>query len=127
MILNLSKGRISFKMKYDEGELIGRKIGEQVELTKEPLEGYVIEIRGGSDKDGTPMVPFVEGASKKRVLLKKGDIGINTKEKGFKKRKSVHGNTISDNIVQVNAKVIKEGKMKFEEVKEKYQEKTEKE
>ncbi len=68
-----------------------------------------IKITGGSDKSGVPMRPDIHGAVKKYVLLTKG-VGLRNAKKGERKRKLVRGNTISDEIYQINA-VLLEGSL----------------
>ena len=82
--------------------LVGRKIGESVDGTPMGLSGTMV-ITGGSDKAGFPMRGDVQGGGKKYVLLTRG-VGLKI-EVGSKKRKLVRGNTISEEIYQVNAKM----------------------
>lgn len=83
--------------------LVGRKIGEAVDGTPMGLSGEMV-ITGGSDKAGFPMRGDVQGAGKKYVLLTRG-VGLKTEIEGGKKRKLVRGNTISEEIYQVNARM----------------------
>ena len=83
--------------------LVGRKIGEVVDGTPMGLSGMMV-ITGGSDRAGFPMRGDVQGGGKKNVLLTRG-VGLNAKAKGGKKRKLVRGNTISEEIYQVNARI----------------------
>lgn len=85
--------------------LIGRKIGEAVDASSVGF-GKII-ITGGSDKAGFPMRPDVLGGGKKYVLMTAG-VGFNSKTGGVKKRKLVRGNTITEEIYQVNAKKVEE-------------------
>ncbi len=88
----------------DEAEsLVGKEIGETIDASIVDEEGE-LRIIGGSDEDGFPMRPGVEGQERKKVLLKEG-VGYDPKEDGEKRRKNVHGNVISRQIVQVNAKL----------------------
>ena len=48
--------------------------------------------------------------TKRRKLLLSGGIGYVSRRKGIRKKKSVRGNKIGDNIVQVNLRVLKVGK-----------------
>ena len=77
------------------------------------LEGK-IKITGGSDKSGVPMRVDVLGAARKRVLIPKG-VGLQQTEKGLRKRKILRGNTISEEIYQINSKY--DGEIKVEEPK----------
>ncbi|MHA1238528.1 MAG: 30S ribosomal protein S6e [Candidatus Odinarchaeia archaeon] len=95
--------------------LIGRKIGDKISGDLIGLPGYELEITGGSDKDGFPMRPDVQGAVRKRVLLQSPP-GFKPKRDGERRRKIVRGNIISDEIVQINSKVVKKGKKPLEEL-----------
>lgn len=86
--------------------LVGRKIGEIVDGTLMGLSGKMV-ITGGSDKAGFPMRGDVQGGGKKYVLLTQG-VGLKTGVEGGKKRKLVRGNTISEEIYQVNAKMAED-------------------
>ena len=85
--------------------LIGKKIGETINGTIVGLAGKSLIITGGSDVDGFPMRRDVHGGVKKGVLLSSGT-GFKPKRKGSRIRKAVRGNTITDNIFQINLKVI---------------------
>ncbi len=109
--------------------MLGKKIGEKIEGSLIGLAGYEFEIRGGSDDCGFPMRKDVPGVRRKRILAVKG-VGIKRKlGKGIKQRKTVCGNTIHEKIVQINLKVLKEGKedLGFKEVEKKVKEKPKKE
>jgi small subunit ribosomal protein S6e len=92
--------------------LIGLKIGDIFDAEVIGIPGK-IKITGGSDKAGIPMRADVLGGVKKYVLLTKGT-GLRKVEKGQRKRKLVRGNTITEDIYQVNA-VLVEGKLFKEE------------
>jgi len=89
--------------------LIGRKVGEVVDGTVLNLAGYKAQIMGGSDKDGYPMNASVHGGVRRRVVLS-GGVGFNPTEDGMRKRKTVRGNIITDEIVQVNVKIVEKPK-----------------
>jgi len=80
---------------------LGLKIGDVIDGKLIGLEGK-IRITGGSDKSGFPMRPDVHGGGKKYLLLTKG-IGFRAKEKGERRKKMVRGNTITEEIYQINA------------------------
>ena len=84
--------------------LIGKKIGETINGTIIGLAGKSLVITGGSDVDGFPMRRDVHGGIRKGVL-RSGGTGYKPKQKGSRKRKAVRGNTITDNIFQINMKV----------------------
>ncbi|MEM0216347.1 MAG: 30S ribosomal protein S6e [Candidatus Bathyarchaeia archaeon] len=91
--------------------LIGRKIGDIIDCTVLGLPGWKAQITGGSDKDGFPMRPDVHGGVRRDVILSEGP-GFNPKKEGERRRKKVRGNTITEDIVQINMKVVEkpEGK-----------------
>jgi len=86
-------------------QLIGLKIGDKFDGGLVGLAGYQLEIRGGSDNSGFPMLPSIPGSGKKRALLS-GPPGFHPREKGERRRKTVRGNTISHDIVQVNTRIV---------------------
>lgn len=89
-------------------KIIGLSIGDDIEGELLGLEGYTLTITGGSDKNGFPMRKDTDGARRTKSLLT-GGIGYKPKAKGVKRRKTVRGNIISDEIVQINTIVSKAG------------------
>jgi small subunit ribosomal protein S6e len=88
---------------------IGRKIGEAVDGTVVDLPAHKLQIMGGSDKDGVPMRPSVHGGVRRRVVLS-GGVGFNSHTSGERRRKAVRGNVITDEIVQINTKIVEKPK-----------------
>ena len=84
----------------DANPLLGLQVGSDVDASVVGLSGKM-KITGGSDKSGVPMRPDVHGMARKYVLLSKG-VGFQENEKGLRKRKLIRGNTISDEIFQIN-------------------------
>ncbi|MBU5689324.1 MAG: 30S ribosomal protein S6e [Candidatus Aenigmarchaeota archaeon] len=103
--------------------LIGKKIGDKFDGSILGLTGYELEIRGGTDKDGFPMLPSIQGPVRKKIILS-GRPGFKPRLKGQRKRKTVRGNTISADIAQINTKIVKYGSKPLEEIFKK-EEKTE--
>ena len=93
---------------------VGRKIGEVMEGALVDLPAHKIKIVGGSDKDGVPMRPSVHGGVRRRVVLS-GGVGFNPKNSGERRRKTVRGNVITDEIVQINTKIVEKPKKVKEE------------
>lgn len=89
--------------------LIGRKIGEIVDGAALDLPAYKLQITGGSDEDGVPMRPSVHGGVRRNVVLG-GGAGFKPGDKGQRRRKMVRGNVISDEIVQINTKIVEKPK-----------------
>jgi len=86
----------------------GKKLGDKINGELIGLKGYEFEIRGGSDKQGFPMRWDVDSTQRKKPLIVEG-VGVKKKRKGQKQRKSVRGNILSTEIVQINLKTIKYG------------------
>jgi small subunit ribosomal protein S6e len=100
---------------HHANSLIGKKINDEVDGIFVSLPGYKLQITGGTDKDGFPMRHDVPGSTRRRLLLSKG-LGYQPKERGKRKKKSVRGNTINQETVQVNMKVMKPGAKPIEEI-----------
>ena len=66
-----------------------------------------------------------ESSATKKALLAKG-VGINSKRKGMRKRKTIRGSIINSSIKQINLKITKQGQKKLEEVFKLKEEKEEK-
>ncbi len=88
--------------------LLGLKIGDSVKGEAFDLQGYDLEITGGSDFCGFPMRKDVIGIGRKKILSYTG-VGVRKGPAGMLQRKTVCGNTIHTKIAQVNLKAIKVG------------------
>ena len=86
----------------DANPLLGLQMGNETDAAIVGLKGK-LKITGGSDKSGVPMRSDIHGAARKRVLLSKG-IGLQDTEIGQRVRKLMRGNTISEEIYQLNCK-----------------------
>ncbi|MGC8953736.1 30S ribosomal protein S6e [Desulfurococcus amylolyticus] len=89
--------------------IIGLKIGDYIDGSIIGLKGVKLAITGGSDISGFPMRPDISGPVKKKVLLS-GPPGFHPEEDGERRRKTVRGNTIAPDIVQINTKIVYESK-----------------
>jgi small subunit ribosomal protein S6e len=84
---------------------ISKKLGETLDGAVVDLPAHKIQLMGGSDKDGVPMRSNVHGGVRRAIVLT-GGAGFKAKEKGQRKRKVVRGDIITDEIVQINAKIV---------------------
>ncbi len=115
----VSKGNKSMQLTIEPDAfmkaLVGKKIGDTVDGGLIGYPGYEFTVRGGSDVAGFPMRKDVTGGVKRYILAGKPGVGVSTTRirKGDRKRIMVRGNTITDQIVQVNMKVTKEGKVQL--------------
>lgn len=94
--------------------LVGRKIGEEIDGLFVGLPGYKLQIAGGSDKDGFPMRHDLPGPRRRRVLLS-GGVGFHAVRAGLRKKKTVRGNTVSPDILQLNLKITQRGPKSIED------------
>lgn len=97
-------------------KLVGKRIGDEIpaselglnltEIFGEEIPGDVkLRITGGTDRDGFAMRPDVHGPRRVKILVSRGP-GFRPKERGERRKKTVRGNTISPEIVQVNMKLV---------------------
>ncbi|MBW2984222.1 30S ribosomal protein S6e [Candidatus Woesearchaeota archaeon] len=105
---------------------IGLNIGETIKGDGFGLTGYEFKITGGSDYCGFPMRSGILGIRKRIVLY--GGVGYSGKmrplrkgqkvrrKKGIRRRKTVCGHKINENITQINLSVLKEGSKKLADV-----------
>ncbi|UCF50289.1 MAG: 30S ribosomal protein S6e [Thermoplasmatales archaeon] len=91
---------------HHANSLIGKKIGDEVDGIFVSLPGYKLIITGGTDKDGFAMRYDLPGMGRRRLLISEGK-GFKAREEGMRKKKSVRGNTINQDVVQINMKVVK--------------------
>ncbi len=57
----------------------------------------------------------IEGTARRRILLEEGP-GIREDEEGVRRKRSVRGNTVSDEIEQLNTTVVESGSKSIEEL-----------
>ena len=113
--LNISdkKGRtISKEAKEKEASpFLGLQIGSELDASLVGETGK-IKITGGSDKSGVPLRADIHGGARKYILLSKG-VALRNAEKGKRVRKLVRGNTITEEVYQINC--LLEGELPTEE------------
>lgn len=92
----------------------GLRISNEVEGSLIGLNGYKVKITGGSDKEGFPMRQGFHGSSRKQLLISSG-AGIKKVSKN-KTKKTVRGDTITEEVSQINVKITKAGDKKITEL-----------
>jgi len=95
--------------------LMGKKIGDEIHGEVLGLPGYTLKITGRTDKDGFPMHPSIKGHGRKKALLS-APPGFHPKIKGQRKRKTIRGDTISQDIIQINVKIVKKGEKPLDQL-----------
>ncbi|EZQ03111.1 30S ribosomal protein S6 [Candidatus Acidianus copahuensis] len=97
----------AFQLSLDQSKLnlFGIKINDEITLD---ISGTSLKLKvtGGSDNTGFPMRPDVSGPAKRRILLSDKP-GFIPEEDGERRRKTVRGDTISNEIVQINAVILR--------------------
>lgn len=119
-----TKSGKAYSAASEEALFVGKKIGNTVKLDEIGLTGFEATITGGSDKQGFPMNNSVASGARKKIFTT-GGVGVKTERKGERRRVSVRGNTITEEISQVNLKVTKDGSVKIANVLGKGEEKEE--
>jgi len=121
----------TYKIEIENSGLVGKSVGDKIsgrDLGNADFSDYEFEISGASDKSGFAALKNVEDFTLKKVLLNYGK-GMHKRPKregkkkqsnptpgGLKLRKTLHGKTISDKIVQINLKLVKEGNKKLKDI-----------
>lgn len=72
-------------------------------------KGYIFKIAGGNDKQGFPMKQGVLTNTRVRLLLKKGHSCYRPRRTGERKRKSVRGCIVDQNLSALALIVVKKG------------------
>ena len=113
--LNISdkKGKtITKEVKEKEaGPFLGLQVGTEIDAALIGETGK-LKISGGSDKSGVPLRGDIHGGARKYILLSKG-VGLRDAEKGQRIRKLVRGNTITEEVYQINC--LYDGELKLED------------
>lgn len=99
----------------DTSQLVGKEIGDEINGGIIGLDGYTLEITGGSDREGFPMRKSLEGTARRRRLIEDGQ-GIDEEREGVRRRKSVRGRQVSQEIQQLNTRVKEKGDKTVEEL-----------
>jgi len=117
IVVSDPKSRKAYQKEVEQGAsgLLGKKIGEKFSGSHLGFPGYELEVTGGSDKEGFPMRRDVEGPGRKKILLSHPP-GFHPKSRGRRKRKSIRGNIVSQQISQINLKIVTHGAKSVEEL-----------
>ncbi|AWB28679.1 30S ribosomal protein S6e [Halococcoides cellulosivorans] len=92
----------------DANRFAGLTVGDDVDGAAVGLDGYRLTITGGSDTSGRPMHEDVSGPGVKEILSD-GGTGFNPERDGVRRRVTVRGNEISDEVHQINARIAERG------------------
>lgn len=101
--------------KDSESAFMGKKMGEVLDGTPAGLPGFKLKVTGLSDKTGAPSRKEIDGTRKAMTLLSRG-VGMRVREKGYRARRLVRGNTISADTEQINTVIEEFGQMATEQL-----------
>ena len=124
LVLSRKDGKSFQKVVKDDQAkaFLKKRVKDKVNGNEFGMDGYEFEITGGSDKSGFPMRKGIQ-EKRKRIMLKGKTVGFSGKDrnknprKGLKIKKTVCGEIIDNSTVQINLKILKEGKTKLGEKK----------
>jgi small subunit ribosomal protein S6e len=88
---------------------IGKELGGEVDGSAVGLDGFTLELTGGSDEAGRPMREDVAGASLTEIMLAERSTGYQPDRDGERRRVTVRGREVTDEVVQINAAVSEHG------------------
>jgi len=111
----VSDKETTYQVETDNTSLNGLKIGDDFDGSILGLDGYNLKITGGSDKNGFAMRKDISGPRRIRTLVS-GGVGYKPTTSGEKRRKTIRGNTISDDIVQINTIVLSRGSKSLDDI-----------
>ncbi|VDO92244.1 unnamed protein product [Soboliphyme baturini] len=77
------------------------------------MEGYMLRVTGGNDKQGFPMKQGVLTNQRVRLLLKAGHSCYRPRRDGERRRKSVRGCIVDANLSVLNLIVAKKGEQEI--------------
>jgi small subunit ribosomal protein S6e len=89
----------------DANRFTGREIGDEVDGGAVGLDGFTVEITGGSDETGRPMRADVPGTNLTELLMT-GGVGYDPQRAGERRRVTVRGCEVNDETAQINVHVV---------------------
>lgn len=92
----------------DANRFLGRELGEELDAGPIGLGGATLKLTGGSDRAGRPLRGDVEGDALTE-RLSTGGVGYRPTRAGERKRITVRGREISDDVAQINAMLVETG------------------
>merc|ERR1712174_48966 len=91
--------------------LYDRRIAQEIDgsVLGDEFNGYALRISGGNDKQGFPMRQGILTNTRVRILCAKGQKGYRARRTGERKRKSLRGYIVAQDIAVLNLVITKEG------------------
>ncbi|EER35287.1 40S ribosomal protein S6 [Candida tropicalis MYA-3404] len=93
-----------------------KRMGQEVEgdSVGDEFKGYIFKITGGNDKQGFPMKQGVMHPTRVRLLLSKGHSCYRPRRTGERKRKSVRGCIVAQDLSVLALSIVKQGENEIE-------------
>ncbi|EIW66748.1 30S small subunit ribosomal protein S6e [Tremella mesenterica] len=94
---------------------LDKRMGNEVPIDSlgDEFKGYVVRITGGNDKQGFPMKQGVLTPGRVRLLLSAGHSCYRARRDGERKRKSVRGCIVSNDIRVLAVALVKQGEQEL--------------
>lgn len=95
---------------------VDKRMGQEIEadVLGDEFKGYVVKIAGGNDKQGFPMKQGVMIPNRVKLLLSKDHSCYRQRRAGERKRKSVRGCIVSNDMSALSLIVVKQGESDIE-------------
>lgn len=93
----------------DANRFLGRSLGDEVDGAAVGLDGYTLALTGGSDAAGRPLKANLPGPSLREVLVDERTVGYRPTGDGVRRRVTVRGSEITDEVAQINAAIVERG------------------
>ncbi len=113
IVISEPKAGKTYQIELDPSKMssiVGKKIGDDVSGSIMGLAGYKLRITGGTDRQGFPMRKGIHKAGRTSILLSAGP-GIAKSKNGVRRRKTVMGEIVSEELEQINTVVSSYGKI----------------
>lgn len=93
----------------DANRFLGRALGEEVDGAAIGLDGYTLALTGGSDTAGRPLRADLPGGNLRQVLADERTVGYKPTRDGERRRVTVRGGEINEEVAQLNAIIVEHG------------------
>ena len=90
---------------------LDKRMGQEVpgDTVGDEFKGYVFKITGGNDKQGFPMKQGVLLPTRVKLLLSKGHSCYRPRRTGERKRKSIRGCIVGNDLAVLSLVIVKQG------------------
>ena len=120
-IANPATGKIKkfdFEEEHFYRPFFDKRVGQEVEADSlgPEFKGYILKITGGCDKQGFPMMTGVATNNRVKLLLDGRTGCYKPLRNGERRRKTVRGAVVANDIAVLNAVIVKKGEGEIEGV-----------